>query len=241
MTKVAVCFWGLCRTTNHTIDSIKECIYKPLDEANIKYDIFVHTFSLETPYSNPRNSESAVNLDNELYKLLTPTYVEVEDQNKIDRHLDLSSYRTKGDPWEVSGSIHFSTFDNHIRAIYSLHKVTEAALKGEYDRIVFARPDVKFLNPINPNWLRIMENEIILPDFHKTPVNDRFAIASPASAKVFGQRFLEAKAFSLKYPLHSEEYLRYCLKKAKIRILEGKIRFRRIRLKNVETELDVVV
>ena len=40
--KIAVCFIGLCRSTHHTIDSIKSNIYQPLDDLNIDYDIYLH-------------------------------------------------------------------------------------------------------------------------------------------------------------------------------------------------------
>jgi hypothetical protein len=241
MQKVAICFWGLCRTTNHTISSIQEHVFNKLKGANIDYDTYVHTFSLDTPYSNPRNAEVNINLDNELYKLLNPTHVEIEDQHEADKLIDLPSYRTKGDPWVTAGSINFGTFDNHIRALYSLNKVTQAALKGNYERLIFIRPDVKFMNPINPNWLMVKMGEIIMTDFHLVPINDRFAITTPQSAKVFGLRFNQAKAYSLRKPLHSEQYLKYCLDQAKIKILMVKFRFRRIRAPNTEIDFDITV
>jgi len=241
MPKVAVCFWGLCRTTNHTITSIEECVFKPLKDENIDYDIYVHTFALNTPYSNPRNSEINISLDNELYKLLKPTHVEIEDQHEVDKLIDLPSYRTMGDPWLTAGSINFGTFNNHIRALYSLNKVTQAALKGNYEKIIFVRPDVKFMNPIEPRWLQVKDGQIVMTDFHLVPINDRFAVTTPSSAKIFGQRFLKAKAYSLRNPLHSEQYLKYCLDKARIKILMAKFRFRRIRAPNSEIDLDITV
>ena len=241
MPKVALCFWGICRTTNHTIDSIKEYVFKPLIEKDIEYDIYVHTLVLKTPYSNPRTSEINVSLDNDLYKLLNPTWAEVEDQAEVDKLIDLKSYRAKGDPWGRWGSVNFSTLDNHIRALYSLNKVTQAVLKKGYKNIIFLRPDVKFINPFDISWLNIKDNEIITPDFHLHPINDRFAVTTPYSAKVYGQRFIEAKAYSLKKELHSETYLKYCLDLAKIKISMVDFKFRRIRAPNTEIDLDLKI
>lgn len=241
MPKVAICFWGICRTTNHTIDSIKTNVFKPLEEANIEYDILVHTFSLTSPYSNLRNSEHNISLDNELYKLLNPTHVEIEDQDTVDKIIDLPSYRTKGDPWLRAGSVNFGTFNNHIRALYSLNKVTHSALEGDYEKIIFVRPDVKFMNPINPKWLRVKDGQIVMTDFHLVPINDRFAVTTPSSAKVFGMRFLKAKEYSLRNPLHSEQYLKYCIDQAKIKIFMVKFRFRRIRAPNSEIDFDITL
>jgi len=239
MPKVALCFWGICRTTNHTIDSIKTYVFKPLEDANIDYDIYVHTFSISTSYSNSRTSEINIKLDNELYKLLNPDWVEVEDQADADKLIDLPSYRSKGDPWARWRSVNFCTLDNHIRALYSLNKVTHAALKKDYKNIIFLRPDVKFITPLNTNWLNIKHDEIITPDFHLHPVNDRFAVTTPYSAKVYGQRFNDAKAYSLQHQLHSETYLKYCLDLAKIKIYKVKFRFRRIRAPNTEADLKI--
>jgi hypothetical protein len=241
MPKVAICFWGICRTTNHTIDSITEHVFNPLKTANIEYDVLVHTFALNKPYSNPRNSEHNISLDNTLYKLLNPTHVEVEDQQEADNLINLPTYRTMGDPWIPAGSVNFCTFDNHLRALYSLNKVTQVALKGGYEKIIFVRPDVKFMHHFDTNWLKIKEGQIIMTDFHLLPINDRFAVTTPSSAKVFGTRFQQAKPYSLSRPLHSEEYLKYCLDLANIEILMVKFRFRRIRAPNLEGDFDITV
>jgi len=242
MPKVAICFWGICRTTNNTIDSIKEYVYKPLNEANIEYEIFVHTFSLNTPYTNARCEEYELNLDNELYKLLGANNPIVEDQDIIDASLNLLEYRTNGDPWVSVGSKNFGTFNNHIRALYSLHKVTTLALESKPSKILFLRPDVKFLNPIQPIWLHnIKDNEILLADFHRYPVNDRFAIASTQSAQTFGLRFNKALEYSKTKQLHSEQFLIHCLKSENIKHKLVKFRFRRIRAPNLMGDTDITV
>jgi hypothetical protein len=242
MPKVAICFWGICRTTNHTIDSIKEYIYKPLDEANIEYEIFVHTFTLNTPYTNTRCEEYDLKLDNELYKLLGANNPIVEDQDIVDANLNLLEYRTHGDPWVSVGSKDFGTFNNHIRALYSLHKVTTLALESNPSKILFLRPDVKFLNPIQPTWLRnIKYKEILLADFHCYPVNDRFALAFPKAAKIFGLRFEKALEYSKTNRLHSEQFLMHCLKSENIKHKLVKFRFRRIRAPNLMGDTNVTV
>lgn len=44
---VALAFFGITRSLKYTIDSIKENIFKPLEENNIKYDILCTLMRLE--------------------------------------------------------------------------------------------------------------------------------------------------------------------------------------------------
>lgn len=67
--KVAVCFYGLCRSTNYTIESINNFIFEPLKQLNFNYHIYLHTFNITTPYTNPRNNEENIMLDNNFKSL----------------------------------------------------------------------------------------------------------------------------------------------------------------------------
>jgi len=196
--KVAICFWGLCRSTDITIDSIKRNVYDILKTAGIEYGVFVHTFSITRLYSNDRSQERALTLNNELYKLLEPTAAEIEDQDECDASLNLAAYRTNGDAWDGQG-LPWQTFDNHIRALYSLYKVTQMS-KGDYDYVIYLRPDCRFLTPLNIRWFG---SELILTDFSKCPVNDRFALGPPDKTRAFGERYLKALEFSKQSKLHS--------------------------------------
>lgn len=242
MPKVAICYWGICRSTNYTIDSIKTNVYDVLNENNIKYDVFLHTFKINREYKNGRSGEPTMQLNNELYTILNANYLEVEDQDIVDTKLDLPAYRTHGDPWfiPVNPSINFESFDNHIRALYSLYKVTKMyeLRKSEYDAVIFMRPDMKYLHKINPAWLTIKDNLILTPDFHQDlPMNDRFAIAKERAALKYGLRYLDALEYSKQRPLHSEYFLYNILKRENLEIIDIPFRFRRIRATGQEVDL----
>ena len=81
--KIALCFWGLTRSLKYTIDSIKKNILQPLDDGNIEYKIFVHSFSFNSIYNNPRAEERNITLDFDEYILLNPDFVEIEDQTPM--------------------------------------------------------------------------------------------------------------------------------------------------------------
>ena len=82
--KVALCYWGIARSTDFTIESIERNIWKPLEDANIEYTTFVHTFSVNKPYTNSRASEWNIHLKNDIWKMLLPDHYIVENQEDIE-------------------------------------------------------------------------------------------------------------------------------------------------------------
>jgi hypothetical protein len=123
--------------------------------------------------------------------------------------------------------------DNHIRALYSLFQVTQLWKRQEirYDAIIYARPDCKFLSSIQPSWIYELKHGIVLiPDFHLYfGCNDRFAIAKPKTAVLYGERFSSAYQYSLHKLLHSEAFLADTMKENGIDIQVVPIRFQRVR------------
>jgi hypothetical protein len=210
--KVAICFWGLCRSTDKTLESIQSRIFEPLQQAGIEFTVYLHTYTIYRPYTNIRAHEVDLQLKNTLWKLLKPTKYSIEDQDTVDTKLHLDQYRTHGDPWKDStGSAPFSTLDNHIRALWSLHQVTKLWVNSgvEYTKILYVRPDVFFTTPLQIVWiLHKQQNTVYIPEFQNYyGCNDRFAIGSPCSMKYYGSRFTEALSYSKTKPLHSEAFL----------------------------------
>lgn len=239
--KVALCFWGICRSTDMTIQSIQSCILKPLQDANIEYDVYLHTYTLYRPYSNPRAKEENLQLKNTAWKLLQPTQYILEDQDDVDKRLDLKKYRTKGNPWPEDPS--YTTHDNHIRALWSLKQVTSLWLpkEKEYSCILYLRPDVKFKKPIKLEWiLNIARYTIRMPNFHLVDgCNDRFAIGSPLDMRIYGNRFHNALQYSYCNQLHSERFLAHELKQNAIQVELISFPFARIRANGQICQSDV--
>jgi hypothetical protein len=241
--RVAVCFWGICRSTDYTIESIENNIFSPLRTAGIDYDIFVHTYTLYTPYENRRAGEYGIQLKNTLWKLLKPTSVKVDHQANIDVSLRFEDYRRMGDPWEKDSDTTWQTFNNHIRALWSLKEVTKLweSSSNVYDTILYVRPDVRFSVPLTIEWLIFIQNDaIVIPNFQLiNGVNDRFAIARPGSAKVYGKRFDGALEYSKSHQLHSEKYLSDVLKGANIKVHPEYFPFCRVRANGVLHQADL--
>jgi hypothetical protein len=244
--KVAICFWGLCRSTDKTLESIQTCIFNPLHAAGIEYSIYLHTYRIYRSYTNIRANEMGIQLKNTLWKLLNPDKYIIEDQDTVDLQLQLDTYRTKGDPWKDSANIiPFSTLDNHIRSLWSLHQVTNLWMNSgiEYTKILYVRPDVLFKTPLQREWIRSsLPYTVLIPEFHIFyGCNDRFAIGSPATMKHYGSRFIEALAYSKTKMLHSEAFLFDTLTSKGIIFEKIPIKFIRIRADGLMCQGDMNV
>jgi len=237
--KVALCFWGIARSTDFTIESIERNIWKPLQDAGIKYTTFLHTFTLKNPYTNSRASEWNIHLKNDIWKMLLPDHYLVEQQEDIDKILNFKKYRTHGDPWEcerISMYRKYSTLDNLIRALYSLSKVTSLweSMASRFDAVIYLRPDVRFITPLKIEWItQCQHGTVYIPNFHLVDGwNDRFAIGRPNDMLLYGRRFIDAHIYSLKKPLHSESFLAEYMQKHKVFAVPISFMFRRIRADN---------
>jgi len=232
--RLAICFWGLTRSLKFTLPSIEQYIFKPLNQAKMQYDIFLHTYKIVGNYDNEHANEYNIKLDNHDYKLLKPTDSIVENQDAIFRKIDPRKYTSKGNPWELENKP-IDTLHNFVLSLWSLKRVTSLWLKKEcqYTHIMYCRPDVTYITPLDVEWFTFTDN-IYMPDsarhgFNRTLVNDRFAIGRPAQMKLYGNRFDEALAYSKKRQLHSETFLAHIVNKCHFQIKFIKFDFIRTR------------
>jgi hypothetical protein len=245
--KVALCFWGITRSLKYTIESIKKNIFEQLSKNNIEYNIFLHTYITDNPYSNPRANEENVILDKTEYRLLNPDYYKVENQDIVKHTLNIDKYKTKGNPWPDS-----ETFINHLLALWSLKEVTALWMsrKAQYSNIIYCRPDLEYITPFNILWLYGEEDVIYTPNFHRRPtvltnkkgaisINDRFAIGTPKTMKYYGNRFFEALDYSKRSLLESRLFLEHTLKKHNIKMEFINFLFIRVRATGKKNQSNV--
>jgi len=204
--KIALGFWGLTRSLKFTIESIKTNIFNVLQTNDISYTTFVHTYEFKSAYVNKWANEVNIKLDFDEYKLLTPDFVKIDDQDLIKKQLNMAQYRTHKDPWHTN----YATVDNFILAMYSrytLGKVIEES--GQiFDYVIFLRPDVKYLNPLDTTIFKHINNtELCTPNFHLGfKINDRFFIITFNNLEKFCGIFNIMRLYSKKKQLHSETF-----------------------------------
>lgn len=241
-TKVAICFWGLTRSLKYTIETIKKNIFEPLTKAGITYDIYLHTYHIDGKYSNPWAGENNEILDNEEYKLLKPDYFKVENQSYISKIINFEKYKTMVNPWA-----HDQTFNNSLLALWSLKEVTKLWSMRDihYSKILYCRPDVEFLCPIDIGWILDKTNDIYLANFaikgEKFGIGaDRFAIGKPDTMKIYGNRFDEAYEYSKIKELYSRKFLEDVLKKYNRKIKFINFQFIRIRANGKRNKINTI-
>lgn len=229
--KIAFAFWGITRSLNYTINSINDKIFSVLKENNIDYHIFMHTYNVYSKYNNKRANECNVMLDNNQYNLLNPDFLLLDDQDEIKKQLNLTSYRTKKDPWNSN----YQTMDNFILAMYSKSKVTLSILNSgvTYDYIIFLRPDVTYLNRFDLKFLeKVNDNTICIPNFHNFGpynFNDRFCICNHKNFLIYGDIFDKLLEISKISPLHSETVIGKIIHDNKINVIRIPFTFLRTR------------
>jgi hypothetical protein len=200
---------------------------------------------MKTPYTNPRAGESGITLDTNEYKMLKPDFHMLEDKEMVSKRLDLQKYRTKGDPWaQEKGAIpgDFTTLDNHILYLWSQRQLTEMVKErlGRYTHIVFCRPDVQYLTPLEKHWFSFTTDVILIPTFGQWHgINDRFAIGRPEQMKIYGNRFNDSLEYSKHNELASELFLRDTLKQHKIKVDYVNMLFIRIRANMKKERRDI--
>lgn len=230
--KICLGFFGITRSLKHTIESINNNILDVLKLNNIEYDIYLHTYYLNS-YSNKRHNEivNTTDIDNSEYKLLNADYIEIDHQDTIKKKINLSSYRTHPDPWYSD----YNSVDNFILGQYSKLRLTNMIEKSKinYDYILFMRPDCLYLDKLPIDFFNLVnDNSIIIPNFHlfgTIPFNDRFCISNMKTYKIYGHVFNSLLEISKKQPLHSETILGERMHNHNLNVIKIKFNFARIR------------
>lgn len=205
--RVALIFWGIARSLRFTIKQIQDNIFSELIKNNIKYDIYFHTYKIDTVYNNKRANEFNIKLDENEYKILGADYLDIDDQKEVVNEINFKKYEKHG----FHSSWIIETFHNYILAMYSkmkAYRMMESS-KIKYDYVVYLRPDVEYCNrfPVN-EMLDLEDNQILVPVFHHMcNINDRFAITRQKYSGVYGLTFENLNRDSQYMQIHSESYL----------------------------------
>ena len=191
----------------------------------------MHTYKFLNGYTNKRTGEINMNVNNDEYKLLSPDFISINDQDEIKIKLNLTDYRTFEDPWNTD----YNSVDNLILASYSKCQVTNMISNSniEYDYIIYVRPDCKYLVDFDLNYLKYVNNNTIcIPNFGlygPYNFNDRFCICNFNNYKLYGDIFDKLLKLSKLMPLHSETIIGHIINEYKLNIYRIPFIFIRIR------------
>jgi len=241
--RVAVCFYGLNRSLRHTMASMSEKLFGPLERSKLCADVFFHTWTIKA-VEDQHNGEKGVPLGGpwEMFRLLgkrVKRYA-IDDQDFFDK---FQSNFSKFDP--LDHRFRGPNFRNLLRQLESLKRVAQllSLENHDYQAVLFVRPDLKLLDEVNVSQvLDLDENDFLTPYWGKyTGLNDRLAAAKPRAARKFAYRkdlaydFAKSRGF-----IRSEHFLRWTIvEHFNLRPLPWNLRAQRVRATGKVADNDV--
>ena len=210
--RVAIVFYGLMRNLRATFPSIHKYIFKSMRRGGIEFDVYLHTYYLET-LSNFRSKEENVSLDNEEWKMLYPKAYLVDRQDEVDQFLPHEEFCRLENPWPVSDPTR-NSMRNLLRQLYSLKRAW-SLLESEkpYDGYLILRPDLVYQHPlILPSRLPVANDVICMPEWGAGSTlgyNDRICFTSWEGARVVMNRLDSVMDYGRAHPPHSQIFLRH--------------------------------
>ncbi|WP_091739945.1 hypothetical protein [Phenylobacterium immobile] len=231
---VALVFFGLARVMPSTVASIYQNVVEPLRADGHAIQGFAAMNLVEAIW-NPRSGEFGVKL-NSGPSLDLPCDVFAYRKQKSDLiEPYLTFAKARKDMYEDD----FKSVSNILYQLVSLRaawSLLEASGKT-FDRYVFLRPDLRWLNPLVPAELfPVMdEKSAAIPAWHGYGgFNDRIAVCGHIAAKAYGERVDLVEEYTRKAPLHPERLVAYALSKVEGEICNLPIRGVRVRSETEE-------
>lgn len=218
MTKIAICYWGMTRSTKYVYNSHFNNLFNILKNNSIDYKVFMHTWKVETNiiWENISN----IPIDYQEYTLLQPNFYKIEEQKLFTDQLNFSDYFNK-ELYDKYGGDTFNEWRpqlimNHLCALESQKRVYQMVNDtGEnFDYVIFIRPDVQILNKFDINIFND-SFDIIIPSYdHHEGLNDRFAILHFNNTRNYALRINEIKEFRKNNGrIVSEKYVKFIINK----------------------------
>lgn len=214
MTKrVAIVFYGLTRNLRATFPSIKKYIFKAFESAGVEFDVYLHTYFLET-LTNFRSGEDNVPLDNDEWKMLYPYRYLIDIQDEVDKLLPHDEFCLLENPWAATDPTR-NSMRNLLRQLYSLQRAwTLLEEEEKYDGYLILRPDLDYQFPLRiPRKLPVAEKDVFMPQWGAGEVgaNDRVCFTSYEGARVIMNRLNHVMEYGRLHPPHSQLFLRHIL------------------------------
>jgi hypothetical protein len=220
MTKIAICYWGMTRSTKYIYKSHKEKLFDILKNNNIDFNIYIHTWETENNENIIWEKKCNIPVDYEEYKLLHPQFYKIDNQNEFIQSINFNDYFDKSLYDKYGGDTYHEwrpqLIMNHLCALESQKRVYNMVINSniDYDFIIFVRPDMLIINNFDINFLQ-NNFDIIIPNYdHYEGLNDRFAILPFKKSEKYSTRIDEIIEFRKNCGrIVSEKYVKYIVNK----------------------------
>lgn len=243
MVKVAICYFGLTRSTRHVYQSHLTNLFDVLTKNGIEYDTFMHTW--KTKYNIVWDKLYKQPIDYDEYKLLKPTHYQIDDQDDFTKTID-SNFHLYYYQHVMSTVGHGPQGEwipmlirNHLCALESQKRVLKMVTDtgNKYDAVIFIRPDALLLNNIDTSMiLSLGENDIVIVTPQSLDsalwegLNDQFCIGHPKTIDKYANRIDEVAQFrKTQGRIVSEKYVKFIVEKYKYNLKFINFRFTLVR------------
>jgi hypothetical protein len=247
--RIAICYYGLTRSTKFVYKSHIENLFEPLKRAGIHYDTFVHTWTTKQATTwNGIDPNAAVPEEG---KLLNPTVFKIDDEDVFIASLRFSDYHY-ADVWKSLGDSrlpghewHPTMVLNHVCLMEAMRRSTQLCLSfgtSDYDFILYMRPDVNVPKPFPVSCLtNLGENDAAILSYkHFEGYNTNVVILPFKKCKPFADRIYEAAEFrKTQGRLVTEKYTKYILDKYYTKIHQIDFPVERVRSNGEKIETNV--
>lgn len=207
--RIAILFFGITRNLKKTYLSIRKNVFHALQNQDVGFDVFLHTFTLMS-LTNMRSNEKNEILDNDEWKMLQPFRFIVENQDEVDKTLPHQEFCRYPNPWPEDTSM--NSMKNMLRALHSMQQVWKLVSDLEYDGYLILRPDLEYFDPVIITR-RVEDNTIYLPEWGKTRngENDRMCLCDKKAARIYLNRLDHLFEYAKVNVPNSHSFLRHVL------------------------------
>jgi hypothetical protein len=229
--RVAVVFFGITRSIQLSIESIRQKIYACNAARGVSFYTLASLNVLQT-LNNPRAGEIEISQNlNDVFLLNADFYALVcQDDTTISAALRAAQQQV--DPFE-NGWSSIRNLLHQLSSLYRAWRICNDVLAGGFDYYLFVRPDQIYLDELPLEDLVSAfrgEGNIALPAWQCWGgFNDRIALADATAARYYAERLLRVQEYCSKLPLHSERLLAYALDKGACKVSRLPMRARRVR------------
>ena len=236
--KVAICMWGASRWAEKGSKKFEELLVNPLLESGHVVKVYKHC-----PVSKHLNAHNQ-GLSWFSHNQFKPEIFSIDDQDGFLMSLKTVEYTNCGNPWPER-PYGFQTLEMLLVSLWSMSKLWSLIEHDDWkpDIIIGYRPDTILCEAFDSNYFSLLDSkksQILLPDFSKCPINDRFFVCNNYNiAKIYLCRFNKAKSYSQNKTLHSEKFLHFILTSENIETIDIPVKLMRLRANKSIFNLDV--
>lgn len=237
--RVAVLFFGVARGLDQSLGAIRDRILAVNRADGIELRL-IACLNLPAVLRNPRGREFGLPLDPAAALRLDAHLCLLRRQDDADIAAPLASAQRQrdvhGHDWASARNLL-----HQLRSLQCAWHLMKSPGEGGFDAVLFARPDLLYLEPIRlaPLLPRLDgAGSILIPPWHcwgqdGPGLNDRFALADPVAAAHYANRLELVPAFCADRPLHAETLLDFAMARGGCRVGALPVQARRVRATGV--------